>query len=338
MRKKVCCFMLVILLCSLCFFKEHSEIKRFIFTESLRSDNTHFILEEDKDLNLIKKHSINSGHLGTFNYPVETDEGVYFLSCANLTYPSSVVFYNKKQNMIKQYMLDYNALSFTVDEEYIYTVGTSDKTILTKINLLSEEDINIELDSMYVYSITVDTKNLYLFGRNSLEENMSLYIFDKQDLNQVKKIDLSHVGKYTFDTIIFNNKIYFSCMEAANNPQNGCIGVYDINNGKESVIPLQIESAYQLVLAKEKLLVTHFDPVNQLGNKISVINIKNYEISMFELSHGIRQIAIVNNRLFVLGDDNYFYIYNLKNKKMIEKKQLEQENEQSLYMNFYILE
>ena len=87
-----------------------------------------------------------------------------------------------------------------------------------------------------------------------------------------------------------------------------------------------------MVINDEQLFISHYDRVQNQGNKISVVDLKSNVVETYDFEHPVKQISIADEFFYVLGDNSiYKYSYEDSQFKQIKKMDISVDNSDTFY-------
>lgn len=270
----------------------------------------------DEDLNFLYKEEVNYASLSEpFDNPICENGEVYIIPKGKFEKRKEtfVLKYNIKSDEYKLYNAQINSMNrLAVSSEFLFGVNC----INGNSNLVrcSKEDLtNVttkEFKHVYIAEMFVLNEKLYVIIHN--EESKIIFAeLSIETLEIVEQYDITSYGS-PCDLIEYKNKIYFS-----NQYQDETLGtlssnltVFDIGKKSFEQIQLSEYSPNNLIIKDKRLFVSHYDRVQNQGNKISVVHLDTGTINTYELAHPIKQISATDEYFYILGDDCiYKYSY-----------------------------
>ncbi|KHD34616.1 hypothetical protein NL50_16445 [Clostridium acetobutylicum] len=264
--------------------------------------------EEVQDIK-INCVDVNSGFLS----PVKYNDKVYTNSIGGYSNRSKkVVEFNVKNNKYNTYDIAEGIFSVDVDDSYIYTTNSPPKgSIITKYNIKKrsiEKTLNlpgliehIALYGNYIYSFA---------DADERDGTIIISEINKYTLNLEKSMRVKS-DQSVFDSTIYGDNIYFSHMmsQDGNKPSN-TISRLNIKDNTVSDIKLGADYPDHLKVYNGNLYISHYNPVENSGNKLTEMNLATGEQKLHPFQHNLMQIEVQDNKLYTCDDKN-MYIYNL---------------------------
>lgn len=282
----------------------------------------------DEDLNFLYKEEVDYASLSEpFDNPICEDGEVYIIPKGEFekreeTY---ILKYNIESNEYKLYDTQINSMNrLAVSKEFLFGVNC----INGNSNLVrcSKEDLtNVttkEFKHVYIAEMFVLNEKLYVIIHDE-EAKIIFAELSIETLEVVEQYDITSYGS-PCDLIEYENKIYFSNQyedETLGIPSS-CLTVFDIEKKTFDQIKLTQCSTNNLIIENGLLFVSHFDRVQNQGNKVSVVNLDTGNINTYELNHQVKQISAMNEYFYILGD-NCMYKYNYDGHQFIQIKNMD---------------
>lgn len=145
---------------------------------------------------------------------------------------------------------------------------------------------------------------MYIFDNDDATCHLS--ILDAKTLKRMHTIDLQTNISPEYVTV-YKNSLYFAIYSNYKNyPKNkkSKLGCYDIKSRELTWEDFEKKkSMYQTVGYEKNLLITHVDPVMQTCKEMTVLDLKNSRRRGIKFNRNISQIAINNEKLYVLDND-----------------------------------
>lgn len=284
--------------------------------ETTGQENMSYIYFYDDNLKKVGEEKIKYGSMGDgFALPIVFDNSMYIV-------PKGM-YSQKELTFIMEYDLDgmeiekwdtglQNMNSIAVNKDFIFGVNTMDFTSnITKCNRQTKELSKIQIIDTYISCIEVYGDELFAFGEReeSGEMKLSLYILDTNTLDILKEIDVSDTGFGQYDTVMKDNKLYFTASYSIDNIENqptDKLLEYNMENGEIKTYRLKENFPFQILEYKDKLLITHFDPVGVTGSSISIFDINNKTSESIQLNHNIEQLELDGEDIIILGNGHLY--------------------------------
>ncbi len=270
----------------------------------------------DEDLNFLYKEEVDYASLSEpFDNPICEDGEVYIIPKGEFekreeTY---ILKYNIEFDEYKLYNTQINSMNrLAVSDEFLFGVNCVNGN--SNLVRCSKEDLtNVttkEFKHVYIAEMFVLNEKLYVIIHNE-DAKIIFAELSIETLEVVEQYDITSYGS-PCNLIEYENKIYFS-----NQYQDETLGtlssnltVFDIEQKSFEQIQLTEYSSNNLIIKDNLLFVSHYDRVQNQGNKISVVNLTTGTINTYELEHTIKQISATDEYFYILGDDCiYKYSY-----------------------------
>lgn len=304
--------------CSSSSFKGRDFNYKYGVIETTGQKNSTYISFYNDDLEKVGEENIKYGSMGDgFSLPIVFKKSMFIVpkGIYNIKELTFIMEYDLYKGKIEKYNIGLqNMNNIAVDDNYIYGVNTMNNiSSIVKCNRKTKELSKVEISEVYISYIEVYKNELFAFGESYEEEKMKsyLYIFESNTLSILEKIDISNIGFGQYYTVMKDNKLYFptsfSIEDTGEQPINK-LSEYNRESGDILTYNLEKNYPFQIIEYKEKLLITHFDPVAVKGNTISIFNVKDESSEVIEFSHNIEQIVLDDENIVILGN-GYLYIY-----------------------------
>lgn len=292
----------------------------------------------DKDLKFLYKEEIDYASLSEpFDRPFCENGEVYVIPKGKFekreeTY---ILNYNIKSDEYKLYNTYISSMNrLAVSNEFLFGVNC----INGNSNLVrcSKEDItNVttkEFKHIYVAEMFVLNEKLYVI-MHTQDAKIIFAELSIETLNIVEQYDITSYGS-PCNLIEHENKLYFSNQyeDETVGTLSSSITVFDINKKTFKAIELNELSPNNLLIKDGKLFVSHYDRVQNQGNKISVVDINSNVVETYEFDHPIKQIELADEYCYILGDNCiYKYSYEDSHFQIINKMDISIYNSSTFY-------
>ncbi|MBU5313103.1 hypothetical protein KQI38_13750 [Tissierella carlieri] len=286
--------------------------------ETTGQENNSYISFYDDNLEKTGEEKIKYGSMGDgFSLPQVFKNSMFIVpkglySKKELTF---IMEYDLDKMKIKKYNTGLqNMNSIAVDDSYIYGVNTMNfVSNIVRCNRETKKLSKVEIPNTYISYIEIYENELFAFGESNEngKMNSSLYILDADTLNILEKIDITDIGFGQYDTVMKDNKLYFSASHSIEGTESQPINKlceYNRESGEVRIYDLKENFPFQIMGYNDKLLITHFDPVGVIGNKISIFNVDDKNSDIVEFTHNIEQLELDDEDIIILGD-GYLYRY-----------------------------
>lgn len=284
--------------------------------ETTGQENKSYISFYDDNLKKIGEEQIKYGSMGDgFLLPIVFKNSMYIV-------PKGI--YNQKElTFIMEYDLDkmkiekydiglQNMNSIAVDDKSVYGVNTMNFiSNIVKCSKETKKLQKIEILDTYISYIEVYGDKLFVFGESDKEGKMMiyLYILNANNLDILEKINISNIGFGQYNTVMKDDRLYFSASYSTEGIESQTVGLlseYNMVSGEVRTYDLKEDFPFQIMEYKDKLLITHFDPVGVVGNKISIFNTKDGSSELIELEHNIEQLGFDGKYIIILGNSHLY--------------------------------
>lgn len=312
-------FLLILLGCNNNRFNMKNIDYRYGVIETTGQENMSYLSFYNVNLEKVGEEKIKYGSMGDgFALPIVFDKSMFIA-------PKGI--YNQKElTFIMEYDLDgfeiekwdtglQNMNSIAVNNDFIFGVNTMDFTSnIIKCNRKTKELSKIQIPDTYISYIEVYENELFGFGESEDSGKMKsfLYIIDTNTLDIQKEIDISHIGFGQYDTVIKDNKLYFTAsysIDSIENQPTNKLLEYNRKSGEIKTYSLKESFPFQILEYGNNLLITHFDPVGVTGSIISIFNIDYASSELIEFNHNIEHLGLDGDDIIILGN-GYLYRYN----------------------------
>lgn len=233
----------------------------------------------------------------------------------------------------------YSMNSLAVSNEYVFGVNTiNGKSTIVRCKKNDSNDskdiLSKEYSKTYISKIVVLQDELYAIF-NSIEQKIFLVKLSIDTLDVVEKFDITKYGS-PCDIIDINDKLYISNQYSneITAELSSCITVFDKSTKSFTQIDTSEYSPNNMLVMKGLLFTSHYDRVQDSGNKISVTDLYANKSKVYTLNHPVKQIITDNYYLYVLGDRTV-YKYTYENDKLSEVNHVELSKNKSSNL-FYV--
>lgn len=148
-------------------------------------------------------------------------------------------------------------------------------------------------------------------GSDSGNESIQLMKMSPDTLEVLERYDITQYG-LPCKLFRYNDKIYISNQytDDTTGTPSTMLTVFDYETKTFSQIDTGEASPNNLFVMNDLLFISHFSPVTNIGNKISVYNLKTNEIKTYEMGDIVKQIATDGTYIYMLGESTvYKYEY-----------------------------
>lgn len=325
MYRKIILFIPIILAicilpgCSKSNLKTSSLSGRYGVIETTSQENKTYLSFYNDDFEKLGEETIKYGSMGDgFSLPIVFNNSMFIVpkGIYNTKELTFIMEYDFHKGKIKKHDTGLqNMNNITIDDDYVYGVNTMNLVSnIVKCNRETKKVSKIEIPEVYISYITIYGNELFAFGEKDGGDELEsyLYILDSNTLDILNKIDITNIGFGQYYTVMKDNKLYFptsySMEDEGNQPINK-LSEYNRASGEFKTYDLKENFPFQIMEYKDKLLITHFDPVGVEGNKISLFNPDDGSSEIIELKHNVEQLDLDGEEIIILGN-GYLYRYN----------------------------
>lgn len=252
---------------------------------------------------------VNSGFLS----PIKIGNKVYTNSIGGYSNRSKkVVEFDIRNNKYNTYDIAEGIFSVAADENYIYTTNSPPKgSVITKYNIakkFNEKTLNVP---GLVQHIILNGNKLYTFAdADERDGTLIISVINADDLSIEKSIRLKS-DQSVFDSVIYKDDIYFSHMISSDgNSPSYVVSKFNMKDNTVSDIKLKEGCPDHLKVYNGNLYINHYNPMQNTGNTLTVLNLTTGEQKLFSFKHDLMQIEVQDNKLYVCDDKN-IYVYKL---------------------------
>ncbi len=290
----------------------------------------------DEDLNELGSHKMNYATLGAiFDKPFIYDGKLFLI-------PQGIAKFKNEQKALEIDMTTFESIVFDIkqpaincicaNDDYLYTVNTlNTSTYISACDRKTKEVKTEILDKIYALYINCDDEKVFVFGQlfereDGSERDSIIFVFDKE-LNLIKEIDDDDHCLSTHNSIITEDKIYFTSPYNKEDMPSNILNIMDKES--DEVKSVELEENYPLSLIKRDniLLISHYNIVQGLGGGINFYDIDTGEQKYYKLGHEAAQMELIDDKLYILGKNQIFkYSINLKDKELSLDKQIDISN------------
>lgn len=292
----------------------------------------------DKDLKFLYKEEIDYASLSEpFDRPFCENGEVYVIPKGKFekreeTY---ILKYNIKSDEYKLYNTYISSMNrLTVSHEFLFGANciNGNSTLVRCSKEFSNDILTNEFEDIYIAEMFVLNEKLYVI-MHTQDAKIIFAELSIETLNIVEQYDITSYGS-PCNLIDYEGKIYFSNQyeDETLGTLSSSITVFDVNKKTFKSIELNEFSPNNLVVKDGKLFISHYDRVQNQGNKISVVDINSNVVETYEFDHPIKQIEIADEYYYILGDNcMYKYSYGNSQFKIINKMDVSVDNSGTFY-------
>ncbi len=191
--------------------------------------------------------------------------------------------------------------SVAASDEFVYTCNTLNGTSsINRCDKRSGEIESVDIEGVYVSYILVEGKSLYAFLSYLDESGSAIYQYDL-DLNRCSEIDISDFGSGVYRSQSDGQMLYFTTLVASDGSAGGCLAGLDMESGNLSRVDVP-ENPLCVKEHEGRLYVSHgklVEGCNESG--LSVIDTVSGEIETYHFDHGIDQMLVNSEGLYILS-------------------------------------
>ncbi|SCL85986.1 hypothetical protein [Sporanaerobacter sp. PP17-6a] len=290
--------------------------------ETTGQSNETYLTLLDQNLKIIKREKIELGSMGSpFDLPRIFNGSMYVVPKGLITKDLTVVFeYGLSNGNTNTYdVKQHNINTFAVDENFLYTANTLNmSSIITKCNKSTNKLETLNINNVYISRLDAYDNTLYAFGEEMNDEpahKSFLYLIDPVSLKINDIIDITECGTGQYYSLKINDKIYFTNQYDIDGNPGYKLSVFDINNKKAENYELKSPFPYQIFEYNNKLLISHYDLVQNRGNDLTIFDPTDHLQKLTTFKNSIGQIYVFGNTLYSADLEN-LYVYNLENFKL----------------------
>lgn len=292
----------------------------------------------DKDLKFLYKKVFNYASLSEpFDRPICENGEVYIIPKGEFekreeTYILKYSIKSDEYELYDTHIPSMNRLA--ISKDFIFGVncinGTSN---LVRCSRKSSDNITAkELKNIYVAEMFVIQEKLYVIMHTE-DAKIIFAELSIETLEILEQYDITPYGS-PCNLIEYEGKIYFSNQyedETLGTPSSS-LTVFDIDKKVFEQIELDTYSPNNLIVKNGQLFISHYDRVQNQGNKISVVDINSNIVEIYNFNHPIKQISIADEYFYILGDNSiYQYSYEDAQFKLINKMDISVDNSDTFY-------
>lgn len=297
----------------------------------------------DNDLNKVSEQKLKYAMLGTvFNNPVYNKDEIYMIpqGLGNKKDSKKVISINKKDMEIKEYPINQIALNgVAVSGDYIYTINTfNGDTYVSRLNQSDKTLKEIILEDEYISGLTAVEENIYAFSSNlsTISPKLNLYIYN-EDLELIDKKDITQYGTSQYKFMNDEDFLYTGVMMTKEEKPSNIILKISLDSNEVKAINTGEYYPNDILLYKDKIIVTHSDLVVNEGNTLTVLD-KDYQIiKTVNLGNKTELAGILENYL-VVANQEQICLYDIENDFKLVKELSIQKWEDSYITSIIILE
>lgn len=275
--------------------------------------NKSYIHFYDSDLNFLYKEENNYASLSDSWDDAVCHNNILF-SIPKGTFEKQdeqcIIEYNINTDQYKEYDMNlYSMNELAVSKNYIFGVNTIDyiSTIARRtIGQFNEKPLMKEYPDEYIFEMIVLDEDLYYFSSDSKDESVHFKQLSIDNLSVIEDYDITEFGSPA-DMLKVGNNIYFTNQytDADSGIPSNKITVFDSEKKSFSQIELSENNPNDILKYNNLLIISHYDRVQAIGNKITIYNLSDNRIErVINLNHDSVQCILKDNFLYVLSHDS----------------------------------
>ncbi|WP_226394518.1 LVIVD repeat-containing protein [Claveliimonas monacensis] len=277
------------------------------------------IIFYDNKLNEIGVLPLEFATVGDIFYtPLVLRDELYIIpqGYANKKDEEKVLEINLTDLDIEEYSIEQIAMnSIAVADNYIFTCNNlNGVSYINRCNMNNESTKTVEIPDVYVSNLICENDTLYAFVTKTPENGITpafLYQYD-EELKLLGSIDISECGTNQYKAVGYKDYIFFTSLsDSTDNPTN-TVGKFNTVTNSLEIIYLEQKHALDLAIYDGCLYVSHYDLVQKVGGGMSVYDLETKKIENYHFEHGMEQMAIMNEKIYILSDWK-IYVYDINN-------------------------
>ncbi|QAA33446.1 hypothetical protein [Clostridium manihotivorum] len=311
--------------------------------QSTQNQNIGYVSFYDKNLNLLEEKQLPFGDMGDqTRVPLLSNTSFYSvpLGLGNQKDLKTIIKFDLNTGKYKTIKINQPAiLMYTVNKDDVYTTNTINFVgYITKCDTKTGQLQEWKKNGLVIASLKCYDDILYAWGTIS-ENNINtpyLLIFDSKNLKLLKQIPLNQCGTQQLDSCKIGDDIYFTNnLDINGNEGSKTLSKYNTKTEKIDNIELGEIDPNQILLYKDKLYITHCNPLAANLNKITIFDPKTQDQKLVEMENALVQTIRYNNYLYS-QDINKLYVYNIDNMNLIKSITINKPRPSSPQSRFYI--
>lgn len=271
------------------------------------------LIEEDN----VDCTDVNSGFLS----PVTYSDKVYTNSIGGYSDRSKkVVKFDLKNNNYETFDIDYGIFTLAINGKYIFTSSSPLRgSIIKKYNIDGkrvEKTLNVP---GLIQHLTFNKNLLCAFSDSDDKDGTIIITLINPDTLKIENSIKIKSDQSVFDSVNVGNYIYFTHSNSSDGKSPSRImSRLNVKDGTVSDIVLQEGYPDHIKKYNNKLLITHYNPVLNTGDKLTEFNLATNEQKIISLDHNVSQIEIKDKKLIATDNIN-IYIYDINSFKLLYK-------------------
>ena len=296
-------------------------------TEQANKSNITFY---NKDLIAVGTREIKLGSMGSsFDLPRIYGKNMYVIpkGIGNQKDLTVIMEYDMETGKYETYDMKQPGMnSFSVDEKSIYSVNTLNNTSIISWRDKSSANVKtISKQDVYIGRLDLYDDTLYAFAMTKEKEGIksNLYLIDTKSFEITATLDISKSGTGQYFSIKIGDAVYFTNQnEISGMTERSSYNLSRLSIKDKTILNIRLkeEHPFQIVNYKDKLIISHYDPVQIQGNKITLYDLETNEQQVVTLENNLSQILIKDDKVYST-DGEYLYAYSINNTafKLINK-------------------
>jgi hypothetical protein len=285
--------------------------------ESTEQDNISNLTFYNKELEKTRTQEIKLGSMGSpMDIPRIYDKYMYVVpqGIGNQKELTVILEYDMETDKYKTYDMKQHVInSFAVNGKSIYSVNTvNDVSIISWFDKSSGNVKTISKKSIYISNLNLYGDTLYAFAMEKANNvtKSYLYLIDTKSFTITDTIDISGGGQ-NYSTKI-GDYFYFTNQVDKHGQASNILTKLNIKDKTILDIKLKDKFPLQILNYNDKLVISHFDRLQRIGNTITIYDPKTNEQQSVTLECSLEQIFIKDDKLYSMGED-YLCIYSINN-------------------------
>lgn len=297
--------------------------------QTTQNANLSYISFYDTALNYLGEKKIKYGDIGDdTRLPIVDGDSMYTvpLGLGNQKELKIALQFDRKTWQYKTLSIQQQGtLMFCVDSKNIYTTNNfNNQGFITQCSIATGALEKWQAAGVIMTGLSCYDGVLYAWGTQP-ENNADqpyLFIFKTNPLKLIQKLSITGSGSCQYASCKKGDNIYFSNNYTAFQEEEGNIlSKYNLKTNKIENITLKDRAPYQIFEYKEKLYITHCNPMFHRGNKITVYDLKTGSQKLVTMENVLVQSAPHGEYLYS-RDDKSLYVYDINTLKLIKKKDI----------------
>ncbi len=294
--------------------------------QTTQNANQSYISFYDASFKFLSEKKIKYGDMGDdTRLPIVAGDSMYTvpLGLGNRKELKIALQFDRKTWQYKTLPIQQQGtLMFCVEKENLYTTNTfNNQGTVTKCNTTTEALETWSTEGVIMSSLNCFDGVLYAWGTQN-ENNADkpyLFIFETKPLKLIRKVSIQESGSCQYASFKKGDDIYFSNNYTTFQEREGNIlSKYNTKTGKIVNIPLKDTSPYQIFEYKNKLYITHCDPMFHRGNKITIYDYQTGSQTLVTMKNILVQSEL-HGELLYSRDDKNLYIYDINTFELKKK-------------------